>query len=117
MSGRRLDPATATRLAKVLGRLGSDFDAERATAARMADQLVRNAGVTWEFLLGVEDANRGDAPPTCHRALAKWTLARLPELSERDCAFLEGMADWWREPSPKQRAWLDALALRAGVAP
>jgi hypothetical protein len=101
MSGRRLDPATATRLAKVLGRLGSDFDAERATAARMADQLVRNAGVTWEFLLGVEDANRGDAPPTCHR----------------DLAFLQGMADWWREPSPKQRAWLDALALRAGVAP
>ncbi len=116
MSGRRLDPATATRLAKVLGRLGSDFDAERATAARMADQLVRDVGLSWQDVLGLAD-DTNDTLPTCHRALAKWTLARLPELSERDRVFLETMVGWLREPSLKQRAWLEALALRAGAAP
>jgi hypothetical protein len=115
MSGRRLDPATAARLAKVLGRLGSDFDAERATAGRMADQLVRAAGLSWETVLGVVDA-ADDAPPECHRELARWVLARLPDLGERDRRFLGDMSTWLREPSPKQRAWLAGLALRAGVA-
>ena len=116
MSERRLDPATAARLAKVLGRLGSDFDAERATAGRMADQLVRAPGLSWEAVLGVVDA-ADDAPPECHRELARWVLARLPDLGERDRRFLETMADWLRAPSQKQAAWLHGLALRAGAAP
>ncbi len=115
MSGHRLDPATAARLAKVLALLGSAHEGERDAAGVAAHRLVRAAGVSWVDLLGVVDTD--DAPPTCHRALAKWTLARLPELSERDRTFLQGMADWWREPSPRQRAWLHGLALRAGMAP
>src|SRR4051794_29275256 len=109
---RRLDPAIAERLAKLLGRFGSDFDGERATAARMADQLVRSSGLSWADVLGVADAD--DTPPTGHRELAAWLLRRLPDLSERDRQFLETMSGWWREPSPKQqqRAWLDGLARR-----
>ena len=38
-------------LAKFIGRLGSSFIGERAEAARKADEMVRQAGVTWEELL------------------------------------------------------------------
>jgi hypothetical protein len=47
------------RLARVLGRLGSSFDAEVVTAARMADDLVRSAGLTWPDVIGVA---RGTMP-------------------------------------------------------
>ncbi len=109
---RALDPAVAGRLAKILGRLGSPHGGERAAAALLADRLIRDSGATWEAALGIADA-ADDTPPTCHRALARLLLGRLPELSERDRAFLEGMADWWRAPSPKQKAWLAGLAVRA----
>ena len=56
MSGRRLDPAAAERLAKVLGRLGTTFDGERAAAGLLADRIVRGAGLSWQDLLGVVDA-------------------------------------------------------------
>ena len=51
------------------------------------------------------------------KVLARWVLARLPDLGERDRRFLETMATWQRAPSPKQTTWLSALALRAGAAP
>ena len=35
------------RLARLLGLLGSDFDGEVANAGRLADKLVRSAGLTW----------------------------------------------------------------------
>ena len=47
MSGRRLDPAAAERLAKVLALLGSPYDGERASAGLLADRIVRAAGITW----------------------------------------------------------------------
>jgi hypothetical protein len=50
------------------------------------------------------------------KVLARRVLARLPDLGERDRRFLGDMSTWLREPSPKQRAWLAGLALRAGVA-
>ena len=37
----------ADRLMKLCGMFGSDFDGERGNAARMADELVRDAGLTW----------------------------------------------------------------------
>ncbi len=43
----RLDTHSAERLTKILGMLGSNSDGERAIAARMADQLVRDLGLTW----------------------------------------------------------------------
>lgn len=36
-----------TRLARLLGMLGSAYDGEVANAGRLADKLVRNAGLTW----------------------------------------------------------------------
>jgi hypothetical protein len=41
------------KLAKILGRLGSRHDGEVMNAARMAEDLRRQAGLSWEDLLGV----------------------------------------------------------------
>ena len=47
----RLDPSAADRLVKLCGMFSSDGDGERATAARMANDLVRSNGLTWRDLL------------------------------------------------------------------
>ena len=46
-----LTPADRARLAGILGRLGSDFEAERATAGRMASDFLRDRGMTWAELI------------------------------------------------------------------
>ena len=46
-----LAEADRDRLARLLGMLGSDFDGEVANAGRLADRLVRNAGLTWPDVL------------------------------------------------------------------
>ena len=40
------------RLAKLLGMTGSSFDAEALSAARRANELVREAELTWHEVLG-----------------------------------------------------------------
>ena len=47
MTGAALIPrALADRLAKLCGMFGSAHDGERANAARLADELIKSAGVT-----------------------------------------------------------------------
>jgi hypothetical protein len=46
-----LDPNTADRLAKVCAMFGSDHDGERASAAAVADRLVRGLGLTWPEII------------------------------------------------------------------
>ena len=40
------------RLAKLLGMIGSSFDAEALSAARRANELVHEASMTWREVLG-----------------------------------------------------------------
>ncbi|MBP0445617.1 hypothetical protein J8J14_12605 [Roseomonas sp. SSH11] len=54
----------AARLARILARLGSDYDGERASAALAADRLMKRLGVSWEELLTMaEEAGRKPGPP------------------------------------------------------
>ena len=46
------------RLTKLLGLLGSGHDGEIAAAGRMADALIRNAGVTWADVIAPETVQR-----------------------------------------------------------
>jgi hypothetical protein len=112
-----LDPRTAIRLAKLLGRLGSHSEAERATAAAMADKTLRDASLTWEQLVSAAVAPApqsakseafGDA-----RQEAAWVLANLRDLTVRERSFLLTMKTWAGVPSAKQRDWLDGLTERA----
>lgn len=60
--GTHLPPTTRKRLVQFCGMLGSDHDGERANAARMADRLIREAGLTWENVIAVPPAMRQEAP-------------------------------------------------------
>ena len=62
------------RLIKLLGLLGSDHNGEIAAAARMADALIRDAGVTWADVI---------APETVQRELIDALRAENEELREK----------------------------------
>jgi hypothetical protein len=47
-----LDPMQAARLIKLCGMFSSDHAGERDTAARLADQLVRQNKLTWSDVIG-----------------------------------------------------------------
>ena len=46
-----LDPSTADKLAKLCGLFSSDHDGERASAAAMANKLIRQRGLTWQQII------------------------------------------------------------------
>mgnify|MGYP001563291157 CR=1 FL=1 len=50
------------RLVKLCGMMGSSFDGERATAALMADRLVKSMGVTWNDLIIRRHGTTGPTP-------------------------------------------------------
>lgn len=62
------------RLIKLLGLLGSGHDGETAAAGRMADALIRDAGVTWADVI---------APETVQRELIDALRAENEELREK----------------------------------
>jgi hypothetical protein len=70
------------RLAKLLGMIGSNADGEALTAARMADKLVRDAGMTWFDVIcpsasGASDWTEpetvAEACAACLRSGVNWT--------------------------------------------
>jgi hypothetical protein len=111
---RALDPAVAAKLAKVLGLLGSAHDGERAAAGLLANRIVRDASLDWNAVLGVADGAE-DAPPSDRDDLARWTLARLRRVNDRERDFLDAIATSPWPPTEKQRLRLDALARRAAA--
>jgi hypothetical protein len=68
--------ATRERLAKLLGLLGSEHDGERATAGRMASDLVRQHRLTWAELLALRVVERpGTACAEREAARGSWREA------------------------------------------
>ena len=67
------------RLIKLLGLLGSDHNGEIASAGRMADALIREAGVTWADVI---------APARVQRELVDVLRAENDELREKVCRLL-----------------------------
>jgi hypothetical protein len=50
--------AVSTKLVKVLGMLGSDHAGERDNAARLATQILKDAGLTWYDVLDTEEPKK-----------------------------------------------------------
>jgi hypothetical protein len=108
-----LDDATADRLTKILGLLGSSHDGERAAAAAKADALVRGAGLTWRDVVM-------PSPPIAPqlegqgswRVLAAECHEHQAILPTREREFVGALLTWRAEPSPKQLAWLTAIHTR-----
>lgn len=59
-----LPPDKRTRLIKLLGMLGSEFEGERANAAAMIDRIIRDHGLTWQQVLEMQPAQAGSPPPS-----------------------------------------------------
>jgi hypothetical protein len=122
MTTGTLPPATADRLAKLCGLLGSSHDGERANAAALADRLLREHGLAWETLVGAArlglEAQRSRSFPVaasdaaCARrddGLLDWLLRRRSLLSEWEAEFLSSLRRGWsgrltRKQAAKMRA-------------
>lgn len=106
-----LTPADRARLAGILGRLGSDFEAERATAGRMASDFLRDRGMTWAELIDRPAPTPPPAPGDWHKRAA-WCADRPELLTPWEHSFLAGMAGRPRPPTQKQAVVLDRLVAR-----
>jgi len=97
---------TAERLAKLLGMIGSAHDGEALNAARLADKVVREAGLTWMEILG-KPVVTARVAETCAEILRSGM-----SLNNREWRFLDGIPRF-RHPTEKQLSWLDDLLSRA----
>jgi hypothetical protein len=97
---------TAERLAKLLGMIGSAHDGEALNAARLADKVVREAGLTWIDILG-KPVVTARVAETCAEIFRSGM-----SLTTSEWRFLEGIHRF-RHPSEKQLSWLNDLLSRA----
>jgi hypothetical protein len=115
MSARTALPgASRTKLAKLLGMLGSDHVGERDNAARAAHKLVTDARLTWIDVVQPAPTEhrppQPSAPPwrqTVRNLLARPGSLRAWERNE----FLPSLLGF-QKLSPKQRSCLDQIASR-----
>jgi hypothetical protein len=107
MTGAGLD---RERLAKLLGLLGSDFDAEVAAAGRAADRLVCEAGLRWSDVILA-----GQAPPRGDPAIAEaihTALACEGLLTDWEATFVRSLRRQHRPISDRQKAVLDQITAK-----
>jgi hypothetical protein len=101
------DPAVVDRLRKLLGMLGSDHEGERATAGRMAHDLLRQHQLRWEDVFGA-NATRVWHEPRGHREAAAECLAWGSCLTAWEVEFLKSIGSRW-SLTPRQRQRLDPI--------
>lgn len=113
---RSLEPNIAAKLARVAGLLGSDFDGERAEAARRATMILRENGWTWADVFAPRPAtDEAPAPPRSHAATANWALRHPGFLSEWEVRFLEDLRRL-RKLTSKQSAALETIVQKLRAA-
>ena len=113
------DPtALRHRLARLLGMLGSAHDGEALNAGRLADKLVRGAGLTWHDVLSLPPSS--DHPPLDEGPFADWPggwrgaathCLRYGDhvLTAWEREFLHKIDSYVGEISPKQQVVLRRL--------
>ena len=105
------------RLTKLCGLFGSEFDGERANAARMADDLIRGFGLTWKDVIWPVHAEAG-APdqaqhvPHDHQDAARMCLRFAEVLTEWERQFCRSILGY-RRLSEKQERMLYRLVDKA----
>jgi hypothetical protein len=109
-----VDQATAARLVKLLGMMGSDHDGEVINAAKAAHRLLQSRGLTWSDVVTVESAPEQDQPgiwrePQCWRDAVGICLGLTDApLSAWDKAFLIGISGR-KVLTEKQKCQLDRI--------
>ncbi len=79
---KHLDKLAAARLARICGMFGSNHAGERASAAAMADSLVRKLGLTWPDVIS--------SSSTTSSSSSTWSTAssRARPCPQSDCSDL-----------------------------
>lgn len=67
-----LPPDALSRLEKLAGMLGSDFDGERASAAALASKLLNNHGLTWADVIRAPVAASSSSSSSSYRRRGFW---------------------------------------------
>jgi hypothetical protein len=98
------------RLIRLLGMLGSAYDGEVTNAGRIADRLVRAAGLTWPDL--IPPALESPSPDPLRAVLRDWPerwrdavqvcLEAEARLADWDRRFIHTIAAYQHRPSPRQ---------------
>ncbi len=101
-----LDPNAAERLAKLCGLFGSEHDGERASAAAMADKLLRSHGLTWEQVISVRSLE------TTKQSIDFCLDHGADVITAWEWGFLAGIRDWPGSLTAKQRRKLEQLFAR-----
>ncbi len=96
------------RLTKLCGLFGSEFDGERANAARMADDLIRGFGMTWRDVIwpGHTEAEAPDQAwhdPRDHQDAARMCLRFAEVLSGWERGFCRSILGYARISDKQQR--------------
>lgn len=98
-----LDSGAANKLAKICGLFGSDSDGERASAAALADKVLKASGLSWAEVLG---------PPHSIEWQIGVALAGRDVLTMWERGFVYSV-NGKRDLSPKQRDLLAGIAAKA----
>ena len=120
---RTADPArlrddVRDRLARLLGMVGSDHDGEALNAARLADRLVREHGVTWHDVLAVSSLTVGHDdvllawPERWQAAAALCASHGAGIIRPKDLDFASKIAGYTHRPSEAQLVWLHDITRR-----
>lgn len=112
---------SAAKLAKLLPLLGSDKAGEVIAAAAAIDRLLNGLCADWHDVarlvekFWIEPAT-AEQKPAPWRDLARRCLQAADHpLQPAEADFLQSMAHWSGEPSPKQWKWLTDIAAMLGV--
>jgi hypothetical protein len=111
------------RLSKILGMLGSKYDGERASAAMMATNVIKQRGLTWGLILQVErdfQSNRRrqgahEPPPKGWVADAKRCQAASERMTEWEREFIVSIlskAQQWPNLTEKQASVLHGIVAK-----
>jgi hypothetical protein len=113
-----MSPETAAKIAKILGMIGSAHDGEALAAARMANSMVKAAGVQWADV--IVDARALPAPAkVSDLEMAEAVADNLELFDEKSVAFVVNILPWLRRGhglSDKQERWLSSLYQSARIA-
>lgn len=108
----QLSTSERSTIAKLLGLIGSDHDAEALSAARKAHELVKSRGITWPDLLGLDEL----PPEPDHVTEARRLLGRGKAIcTPWEMRFLRGILAF-TTLSDQQRRTLDGIAAKVSAA-
>jgi hypothetical protein len=114
---KQLNDNTADRLAKLCGMFGSAHLGERAAAAKLADRLVRDSGLTWHDVVagpanrrlrGSQEAPRQARPPATVEAKLALLRAHFDFLTTWERHFVVAVREF-KSPSLKQLKVIERL--------